>query len=208
MPGCLWKCTDCSTKTSNQTNLNLQQNQGNVTELLQAILSLQSTVQALQDDIKELKLNQQTVGSDTFKMEEVIQEIAERQKREANIIIFKLPENVNCKQQVVDIIKKIAPEVITDQLTIRRLGTGNGQKPAPVKVTLNSSVDVIAVLKNKRKLKDSFPQIVIATDQTKMQQEYYKKVKGELLDRQNKGESDLYIKYVNGVPRISKSKNY
>lgn len=61
--------------------------------------------------------------------------------------------------------------------------------------------------KNRRKLKDNNIDIQISTDKTLLQRQYLKNIISQLNQRKENGENDLYIKYVNGNPVITKSKN-
>lgn len=195
-PGCVWKCTAC------KDNIGEMNKSFDNEQLLKAIETLNQTVAMLKEEVKALKAEKDNVN-----MEVIISEISERQKRSNNVIIFKLKESGDDRKTVVDILKNIAPNVATDAITITRLGKGHDNSPAPLKVKLRSRDDVFTILKNKRKLKEIHPTVSIGTDQTKLQQEYFKKVKGELERRKGNGETNLFIKYINGIPTITKSKN-
>uniref|UniRef100_A0A1Y1M4J9 PHD-type domain-containing protein n=1 Tax=Photinus pyralis TaxID=7054 RepID=A0A1Y1M4J9_PHOPY len=195
-PGCVWKCTACNDNTGEMAKSFDNE------QLLKAIETLNQTVAMLKEEVKALKAEKDHVN-----MEVIISEISERQKRSNNIIIFKLKESNEDMKTVIDIIKNIAPNVATDEITINRLGKKHDNSPAPLKVKLGSRDDVFAILKNKRKLRETHPTISIGTDQTKLQQEYFKRIKGELERRKDTGETNLFIKYINGVPTITKSKN-
>ncbi|KAB0802325.1 hypothetical protein PPYR_04511, partial [Photinus pyralis] len=60
---------------------------------------------------------------------------------------------------------------------------------------------------NKRNLKTTHSNIAISTDNTKVQQEHFRRVRAELEQRKIKGERNLFIKYVYGTPTIAVSKN-
>lgn len=198
--GCVWKCTGCTKKTVN-------------TELImKAIENLQNTVSTLQKQLQEVKSETTLKSSSNCSPEVIINEIIERQNREKNIIIFKLPTSNTPNadlQKANDILKSIIPDGLPQITDVTRLGRGQGNNPAPLKVSLQSREEVINILKNKRKLKDTgrYKDIVISTDQTKMQQQYYKEIKCELIDRKQNGEQNIYIKYANGIPTIAKAKN-
>lgn len=93
-----------------------------------------------------------------------------------------------------------------DNIKAVRLGRRNDGKVRAVKVSLNSREDALKIIRNKIKLRNSKYNIIIALDQTIMQQNYYKKIKAELDERTNQGEN-LKIKYFNGVPQIITQKN-
>lgn len=198
VPGCIWKCTGCTEKESD--------NQINNGELIKAIENLQTTVNMLQEDIKALK-NEKKKDNEICSAEMIISEISERQKRERNIIVYKMEESNDDVSKVTDIIKRIAPNVETTNLKAFRLGRSQIKKLLPLKVQLSSREDVFSILKNKAKLRELNINVIISTDQTKMQQDYYRKIKSELDGRKDNGEQNIYIKYVNGIPTIVKSKN-
>lgn len=199
--GCLWKCTGCS-------NTAIQNND----KLFKVIETLQVTVNQLQEEIKNMK----RASDNICNSEIIISEITERQKREKNIIIYNLNEALNGTvaekkaadvSNVKDLLNKITPESNFDSIKVFRVGKSHNNKPAPVKVILASRNDVLNILKNKKILKETNDKRTISTDQTKMQQEYLKKVKTELNNRKQNGEENIYIKYVNGIPTIAQSKN-
>lgn len=159
-------------------------------------------------NLKENRISENT--------EIIISEISERQRREKNIIIYKLEEQGNGSmsnkiatdtQAVADIIKIISPTVPTGNIRTYRLGRGNGNNISPLKVELASKEDVFTILKNKNKLKNHNINIQISTDKTLLQRQHLKNLISELNQRKENGEDDLYIKYINGNPVITKSKN-
>lgn len=196
--GCIWKCTGCTSLKSDND------------KLINIIESLQQTVNSLKNEIRELRDAQKKVNI----TDSIINEISDRQKREKNIIIYKLKEQDGTSTEkktadlltVKNIIKTISPDICVNDIKTFRLGKSDNRH-APVKVMLSSREDVLKILRNKRKLKDSNYNVHISTDQTKMQQEYFSKLKSELSERKQNGEPDLYIKYVNGIPNICQPKN-
>lgn len=80
-------------------------------------------------------------------------------------------------------------------------------RPAPLKVTLSSRNDVIALLKAKKSLRNTHERISFGIDQSNIQREYYKKNRHQLIARKEDGEQDIFIKYKNGISEIAKSKN-
>ncbi|KAB0798391.1 hypothetical protein PPYR_09384 [Photinus pyralis] len=99
-------------------------------------------------------INQKNANDSTFSKEEVICEVAERQRRASNVIIFNVDEclshqDANARkekdnQTVLDIISSLS-------FRLGRLKPDN--KPRPIKVILRSSNEAIELLKNKYKLK-------------------------------------------------------
>lgn len=91
-------------------------------------------------------------------------------------------------------------------INIIRLGKTTN-KCRPIRATLPNQHDVYDVLKNKRKLSNlvDFKLISISTDRTILQRKHLKSVIDELNARKTAGEADLFIKYVNNLPVISKN---
>lgn len=184
----------------------------NCQDLVKAIKDLHLAVKTLQQDLKELKENK-----DSHNMDAIINEISDRQRREKNIIIYNVQELSNDStankrnadnQKAAEIIQAIAPSVETQFITAIRVGKNKNNSPAPIKVQLPSRDDVMTVLKFKHKLKTLKPGVQITTDRTQIQRDQFKKILGELKEREDQGEVGLYIKYINGNPTIStKSKN-
>jgi hypothetical protein len=69
-----------------------------------------------------------------------------------------------------------------------------------IKIIFETEDDAITILKNKNKIK--VPRLRIFNDQTKMQIDYYKKLKGKLQAMQDNGDMNKGIKYINGRPTI------
>lgn len=206
--GTLYKCEECRIKP--KPNKEVVKECVNCHELLLAIKDLQSVVNNLQAELINLKENKMSDNTEL-----IISEISERQRREKNIIIYKLEEQVNGTtankiaadtQKAVDIIKSIAPAVVTTNIKTYRLKKNDGNNISPLKVELISRDDVFTILKNKKKLKDYNMNIQISTDKTLLQRQYLKSVISQLNQRKENGEEDLYIKYLNGKPVIAQSK--
>lgn len=60
-----------------------------------------------------------------------------------------------------------------------------------------------------KKLRDSsaFKNVRIVSDRTPRQNRYYNKIKQTLNERKAAGETNIYIKYFNDIPKIFKPKN-
>lgn len=185
------------------------------------INSLKSIIVKLQDDIMDLKKickvpNAQPSILDT---EVIIQEVHERQKRASNFIIYSSSENVgdNKNTQVIA-DKELAKSILTDigisesvvqTFRLGKFDPTNKQLSRPIKVILNTPEAVSTVLRNAKKLKSipRWSKLSISPDRTKMQTDLYKSIKEELKRRESSGESNLIIRYKNGIPTIVKQEN-
>nr|CAH7734653.1 unnamed protein product [Callosobruchus chinensis] len=141
-------------------------------------------------------------------------EFSERQKRKTNIILFNVPEpnqsstvehqRESDKSAVSDILSTIVPDLSFGNTKPIGLGPYGHSKVRPIKAVFENADTVRKILANAKKLKSvaAYKTIVIASDRTKKQIEYYKQVKQELINRQSAGDTNCRIKYINGVPKI------
>lgn len=176
---------------------------------------LRALIIDLQREIKELRAENTRTVNTGIDMEEIIYEITERQKRKNNIVLFNIPEPdqrtskslqaESDKNVVADILTEVSPEISADNIKPVRLGTFSDSKSRPVKIKLENLDIIKTVLKNAKKLKSNqrFKNIYITVDRTKNQLEQYRKVRQELAERINAGETNCRIKYVNGVPKVT-----
>lgn len=137
---------------------------------------------------------------DTAADESGFNEIQERQRRSTNILLFNLPEKGSDLADVQGIIHDMA---ILDSPTISKvLRTGKQNKNGwrSLKVVLSTPQEVGLILKNRAKLKGT--NVYVSADLTTRQRELERTVKDELEDRRSKGETNLQIRYSNGIPTI------
>lgn len=155
------------------------------------------------------RLNDLELKMSTLSTEAILSEITERQSKAKNLIIFNAIESsasstpndsILVSELLSSIGANIAPTLIT------RLGKLSN-KPRPLKIVLSSTSDVFSILKLKHKLRDitKFASIRISSDRTLIQRNYFKNIVKQLEERRNGGERDLVLKYLRGVPTISKN---
>lgn len=145
--------------------------------------------------------------------EDLVLEIQERYIRSKNVIFAGIPEledvnksdRLQCeKQQVFTILKSVyESDKCPNIMKCWRLGKYNPGKTRLIKVCLESQETALFLLRNKDKLTNQ--NISIFSDQTPSQQKYLQEIKSELNRRQENGESDICIKYVKGIPTITKT---
>lgn len=186
--------------------------------------SLRAAVVALQGEIKELRQIKESacsvsISDDAF--EEIISELDDRQSRKQNIIIFGVPEQRSDlgkeerqlaeEAAVDDILKVVSPDVNYRQLQRFRLGRFNlnATRPRPLKIKLECEKFVHDVIRRAKTLKNSpnHNNISLAFDKTFRQIAYYNKVKTQYNERVNKGENNISIKFVRGIPKIVNNLN-
>ncbi|KAG5885211.1 hypothetical protein JTB14_012234 [Gonioctena quinquepunctata] len=143
---------------------------------------------------------------------EIITELNEMRHREKNILIFGIPENEpNLDNFIQDAFSSVDPMMVMDSLHFSRIGRlppNDPNKCRPVKVELPGTTHVLSLLKRNKKLQANrkYQDIYFRADQTVKQREHFLKTRQELNERERNGETNLVIKYKNGLPTIC-SKN-
>lgn len=145
----------------------------------------------------------------TISEETIISEVFERQLRARNLIIINAPEpDDNNSIDDTNFLKSIfnSLSVDTAPLVVSRLGR-KSNNIRPLKVILPESNDIFIVLKNKHKLRDSpvFNSIRICPDRTPMQRNQLRDAIAKLEERKTAGESNLTLKFLKGIPTITKN---
>lgn len=171
-------------------------------------------------DRSQPNLSEQVVEKIKNKVLEEIREGEEREKKKENLIIFNLPESNSseakereeydtnlCKELFQDEIKVREFEVVKvirlgkkednvdDRHTKERRPEG---RPRPILVKLGTATMKWDIVKNARKLKDTenemFQRVAIVPDKTKRERELDQKLREELREKQERGESGWYIR--------------
>ena len=108
----------------------------------------------------------------------------------------------------MDVLTALQPDLNPLQITSHGLGRHNpfNSRPRPIKVVLEKERDVINIIRNSGKLKsiEQYQNISVSYDRTPRQLAQYKQVRQELLERIDKGENNIKLRYVNGVPKIQR----
>lgn len=186
---------------------------------IQQLPKLINLIEELRNDVRKLQERDNATNSDSspssaLATEEMVNEMLERSKRSHNFIIYGSSEEGDSKKNQIErdclTVQNILQEVgLADQSNIRPIRLGkyvstNRNRSRPIKVRLHSPDDALLVLRKFKKVKDKFTGLSISPDRTPKQITYYKKIKSELDARVELGESNLKIKYINGIPRIVK----
>ncbi|KAG5895024.1 hypothetical protein JTB14_014763 [Gonioctena quinquepunctata] len=124
-------------------------------------------------------------------------------------MIFNLPESdgnstTADQSKVKEIIRDITYNEVQISKTLR-IGKTNKNGARALKVILESSLDV-SYIRNRNKVKKD-RNIFINSDQTPMQMAQFKSLQLELKHRIEQGENDVKLKYINGTPKIIKTRN-
>ena len=102
-----------------------------------------------------------------------------------------------------NILSLVDPLISVVDGRVSRIGKSFPGRPRLLRVKLNSpDLAKSALIKQKVLKNTEFRKVVIRDDKTYAQNLFLKDLRSELQNRINSGESDLTIKYLNGIPRI------
>lgn len=165
---------------------------------------------------REINEEMRALERGTFGVEEVLQELNDRQARKQNIIMFNVPEQSGQTDadsraaaenvEVSLMLRSLIPSLDMSGVKLHRLGRFNPSAPSPrpVKVALGSEDDVHAVIRSCNRLRNNpeYSRIAVSYDRTPRQLADYRNLKVQLNERIGNGESNLKIKYIRGAPKI------
>lgn len=189
--------------------------------------TLHSELEKLQLDIIQIKTTYAEIASKKTTLEKevihvetktsadvpseaVLQELQDRQIRSRNILIFGVPETISQNRDdrvrdenaKINSVLKQCVDTFSEEIQYYRLGKFDENKVRPIKVVLKSAESAIQLLRNKSKLPRE-SQSYIKPDLTKQQRENLQKLAAELKNRQEKGEQNLTIRYIDRIPKIT-----
>ena len=107
---------------------------------------------------------------------------------------------------ISNILQVASNDVNTANIRLQRLGKFIPGRYRPIKVFLQSEVEVLHIVRGKKKI--SAPEILfyknvrLSFDKTPKQFENLNLLKSQILEKINNGETGLTIRHFNGVPRI------
>lgn len=150
-----------------------------------------------------------TATEPSISYEEIVNEVHERHQRSKNIVILGIPEPTSPinrftynKVEITKITKSIYPDCPEPNKTFR-LGKYKPGINRPIKACYTSENTVKTILRNKSNLQ--MDTIKIFSDRTPLQKQHFQKLKEELKSRKTEGETNLAIKYIKGVPKITQT---
>ena len=168
------------------------------------------------DEIRaKIEKNKMDVDEDV-QIDKVIQEMELRKKKAKNIILYDVEESKSNDLKIrIDADMNNAKnafkpiEGCSNQiLKVIRIGkqskSGNEDdvktnlKIRPLKVIFTNETDVLKILRNKKRIK----KYKLAADLTNVQKNCISKIKNEFKERQNNGETNITMKYVDGFLKI------
>lgn len=193
-----WTCEKCKCLGSD------------INELKSCIINLQLEISALKESINSPSSPSRLTS--LTDVEKIVREVAEREKRKHNIIVYGSPELASTRDEQKVLDTTLVQDILTflpvacNIVSTTRLGKFDPtakHRRRPIKIQLPSEGDVLSVVRNSNKLKKSgFSNISVSRDSTPMQRELYLSVKSEMQQRIENGERNLRIKYKSGIPTI------
>ncbi|CAI6351136.1 unnamed protein product [Macrosiphum euphorbiae] len=149
-------------------------------------------------------------------LNDITHEIQLRSRCAVHIIIHGVPESSvstsasstsEDKTFVKEMLDKLEPKL--PETVIRkvfRVGNSINDKPRLLKVELTSHEEVnhvvISFLRLRSNIPDEYSQVSITRDRTPSERRSIYEIHQQLSDRQEKGESNISIRYLNGLPKI------
>jgi len=182
--------------------------------LYQADLAkISDSIQSLSDRIKKLEVDLASGASHSMASlphleEDIIAELADRNRRSCNLILYNLDEVVDGSSPeeshkidlslAMDITQAIVPDGVPI-LNVTRLGGRRAGHIRPLRVTFPSKENASSILRNKTRYAGP---IRIYQDQTIKQRKFLSDLRGRLKDYHDAGDLHKTIRFFNGVPKI------
>lgn len=171
-------------------------------------------ISALNDNLNALKAG----GTGSVSVDSVIEEISDRNRRACNIILYGISE---CKSKTLSVRISHDNDLVStlvqpfcksgDDHSFKsfRIGKSSTAKPRPLKVIFKHSGSVQEFAKNfdstvLSDINPNFENVSFSRDRTLHERKQLSDLRTQLKERQDGGEADLTIKYVNGAPKIVK----
>jgi len=176
------------------------------------IAKISDNIQSLSDKIKKLEVDLASGASHTTSSlphpeEDIIAELADRNRRSCNLILYNLDEDDSSSPNeshkvdlslATDITQVIIPDGV-QILNVTRLGGRRAGHARPLRVTFPSKENVISILRNKNRYTGP---IKINQDQTIKQRTFLNDLRGRLRAYHDAGDLNKTIRFFNGVPKI------
>ena len=201
----------CVRNKTDEVNANMTRMMETIKELEKVIFNLKE-VQAIQQvEIETLKHS----SLSAFSMEDLANEVEQRQNRSKNVIIFGLQEissgTIRDKRNHdTDQVKKIATTLGVGDVEVHscsRIGRLRNDGPRLLKVRFSNTDVRTEILRHSRNLKGSkFDRVFIKPDLTPFQQKRDAELQAQLRDRRDKGE-DVVI-YKGKIQERTKLRNF
>lgn len=172
------------------------------------INSVDDRFQEIQEQIDEIRDN--ISKSNDENIEEILYEQELREKKKKYVLFVNIPDlnkDDEDKKFMQKFLDNVSDHIDISNIKTFRLGRylKNKNPPRLLKVQFKSSDEAQWILHNKKSLK-SDKDIYCKADLTYKQRSNLKKAIIEIKDRENKGEKNLAISYINNMPKVVESK--
>lgn len=172
-------------------------------------LSLQA-VESKLDRFIEANVKVSSQVQQTSAMDDgMVVEMNDRQRKLNNVMLYNLVNQNNIEDSEHDFKEaaEIVKEVTKQDLKITkvlRVGKKNKNGAQALRVIFSNAEDALRVIRSKRFI-DKSRKVFIGADLTTRQIEQVKGLKKEVEERRKKGEENVRLMYVKGVPQVSKN---
>lgn len=183
------------------------------------ICESEKRIKLLEDEVKSLR----SADNSGSNLETVIEEFHDRERRSRNVILYNIPESKSKTLSVrIEHDSKHISELtchfgnldLDYAFKSYRIGRPSQDKVRPLKVVFRSVGAVMDFCKNfqqtgLRNLNSDLHSVSLSRDRTPTERKHLNELRDTLKARTDNGETDLTIKFLNGVPKIvqNKSKN-
>ena len=185
------------------------------------IPKLISMINDLKSELRELKsqITAPTQPSSSLSgVEEIMEEIAERNKRSFNVLVFGSVELGRTRKEQLEMDSALACDLMDSldvsrdavkPISVGKYDSTKSPRTRPIKMRMSCPDDVLRVIRKFKSLKSitRFSGISVGFDRTPNQIAYYRSVRTELDARVANGETNLSIRYRNNIPSIVRSEN-
>lgn len=171
----------------------------------------------VESEVLALKNNQ--VPNITENVENIFAECNDRIRRSKNIIIYNLPESnsatsvtvskANDAKLIENLLGHMRSQIQLCNTRHYRIGKKSKGKSRPLVLCMPSESEAVNIFKNFKgdDLPDNLKGISLSHDRTPRERKYLEQLRSTLKSRQDAGEKNLTIKFINGIPSIVEQKN-
>lgn len=134
--------------------------------------------------------------------EDIIEELEDRERRAANLILYNLDEHVGSSVTDADRVRDVLKDILPNDTSITktfRLGKKQQNKSRPLRVSFPNKDVVVKILRGKSQY---LGPVKITQDRIPKQRKHFKDLQAQLRMLNDAGDINKTIRYRNGVPKI------
>jgi len=190
---------DKSVQSLSSKYKSLTESVSDLSSKIESLLSRNSNLQMEIDSVTEQSTGTQAAPTTSAASTMcILDELADRERRSRNLIIYNLSESTDSKADTPK-IKDLLNTVFSLDVNlsrVSRLGRKNESKTRPLLISFEDVVARSTLLSHSRKLRnfDQYKNVYLAPDRTKMEREKHQKLVNELKHRRSNGEQNLTIR--------------